>query len=50
MDGAHAAVDMQDLARDERGGLQVDHRVDDVANLAHPADRLQGGEDRGLPS
>ncbi|GHK01142.1 hypothetical protein SY2F82_29390 [Streptomyces sp. Y2F8-2] len=36
---ALAAVDVEDLSGDERGVLQVDDRVDDVAHLAHPAQR-----------
>src|SRR5258705_13021771 len=45
MAGALAAVDVQDLAGDERGGFEVGDGVDDVADLAHPADRVQTGKD-----
>ena len=40
--GGLAAVDVQGLAGDERGSLEVEDRVDDVADLAHPAQRVQG--------
>src|SRR3954468_7396203 len=43
--GAHTAVDVQDLACDERRRLQEEHGVHDVAHLAHPSDRVQGGEE-----
>ncbi len=42
--GVLAAVDVQDLAGDEAGRLEVDDGVHDVARLAHPADRVQAGE------
>ena len=44
---ALAAVDVQDFARHESGALQVEDCVDDVGNVAHPPDRVQGGE-RGV--
>src|SRR5580693_2695936 len=42
--GALAAVDVQDLSSHELGGLQIRDRFDDVADVAHPADRMQRGE------
>ena len=44
--GALAAVDVQDLAGHERGAFEIQDRVDDVADLAHAADRVQRGERR----
>ena len=35
------AVDVQDLAGHELGGLQVRDRFNDVVDVAHPADRMQ---------
>ena len=42
--GALAAIDMEDLAGHEARGFEVEDRVDDVGDLAHTADRVQGGE------
>ncbi|SCF82786.1 hypothetical protein GA0115254_118451 [Streptomyces sp. Ncost-T10-10d] len=42
--GALAAVDVQDLAGDERGLFEVHDRLDDVVDLAHPPERVQRGE------
>jgi hypothetical protein len=39
-----AAVDVHDLPGDERGVLEVDDRVGHVADLAHPAERVQRGQ------
>ena len=39
--GGLAAVDVQDLAGDERRPLEVEDRLRDVADLAQPAERLQ---------
>jgi len=39
--GHLAAIDMQGLAGDEAGGLQIEHGVGDVRHLAHMADRMQ---------
>ncbi|QRP42827.1 hypothetical protein [Amycolatopsis sp. FDAARGOS 1241] len=39
--GAHDAVDVEDLAGDERRVLEVDDRIDDVGDLAHTTDGLQ---------
>src|SRR4051794_4680368 len=38
--GALAAIDMQDFAGHERRVFEKQHRIDDVADLAHPADRM----------
>src|SRR5947209_11418087 len=43
MPGRLAAVDVECLPRDERGPLQVEDPVDDVANLSHPTERVNGG-------
>src|SRR5712675_604433 len=43
--GALAAVDMQDLAGDERRGFQEQHGIDDVAGFSHAADRMQRGKE-----
>ena len=40
---ALAAVDVGDLAGDERGLLQVEDRADDVVDLAHPMDGVERG-------
>src|SRR5689334_3776426 len=42
---ALAAVDVQDLAGDERGVLEEDDGVGDVADRAEPADRVQAGQE-----
>jgi hypothetical protein len=42
--GVLAAVDMEDLAGDEGRALEEDDGLDDVANLTHPADWVQGRE------
>src|SRR5882757_6551820 len=42
--GALAAVDVQDLAGHELSGLQISDRFDDVADVTHPADRMQRSE------
>ncbi len=47
---ALAAVDVQDLAGDERRVLQVEHRVDDVVDLADAADRVQCRQERRIPT
>ena len=39
--GGLTAVDVQDLAGDERGPLEIEDPVDDVADLAQPAERVQ---------
>ena len=44
MSGALAAVDVQDLAGDERRVLQIQDGVDDIVDVAHPAERMQAGE------
>jgi hypothetical protein len=41
---ALAAVDVQDFARHEAGRLEIEDRVDDVGDLTHMADRVQGVE------
>jgi len=41
MTGALATVDMQDLARDERGVFQKQDRVDNVLNFAHTPNWMQ---------
>src|SRR5438094_5708540 len=43
MPGRLAAVDVECLPRDERGPLQVEDPVDDVANFSHPTERVNGG-------
>ena len=45
MAGALATVHMEDLARDEAGAFEVEHRIDDIAHFAHPCDRMQFGEE-----
>ena len=45
-DGRPTSVDVQDLARDERGLFQIQDPVDDVAYLARPA---KWGEGRPCP-
>ena len=44
MAGALAAVDVQDLVRQEAGRLEVYDRVDNIGDLALSADWVQGGE------
>ena len=39
--GTLTAVDVEDRAGDERGVLKINHRVDDVAHLAHATNRVQ---------
>ena len=46
MAGALAAVDVQDLAGHEGGTFEIKDRIDDVLDLAHVADRVQGAERR----
>jgi hypothetical protein len=41
---ALASVDMQDRARHEAGGFQVENRADNVGDLAHMAHWVQGVE------
>src|ERR1700722_14628237 len=41
---ALAAVDVQDLAGHELGGLEIRDRFDDVAYVAHAPDRMQRSE------
>jgi len=40
--GGLAAVDVQDLARDKGGLLEVEDAVDHVADVAYPTERVQG--------
>src|SRR5260370_29024911 len=42
--GVLAAVDAQDLAGHERRMLEIEDRIDDIAGLAHAADRVELGE------
>jgi hypothetical protein len=42
--GALPAVDMEDLAGDEAGRLEIEDRLDDVGDLAYTAERVLGGE------
>ena len=42
--GALASVDVHDLPGDERCVLEVDDHLDHVADLAHPAERVQRGQ------
>src|SRR5260221_8431605 len=44
--GDLTAVDMQRLATDERGPVEIEDSVDDVADLAQPAKRLEAGHAR----
>ena len=39
MTGDFPAVDVEDLAGDERRGFEVEDAIDDVADLAHMPDR-----------
>ena len=43
MSGGLPAVDMQDLARDECGLFEIQDPVDDIADLANPAEGVEGG-------
>jgi hypothetical protein len=43
--GALSAVDMQDLAGDEGCAFEIKHRIDDIAQLTHPCDRMQLGQE-----
>ncbi len=43
MPGGLPAVDVQDLAGDERGALEVEDPVDHVADLAEPAEWVKAG-------
>ena len=36
-----ATVDVQNLSGDERGTLEVEHPVDDILDLAQPAQRVK---------
>ena len=42
--GGLAAVDVEDLAGDERGPLEIEDPVDDVADLAEPAEGMKRGQ------
>ena len=42
--GGGTAIDMQDLAGDERGVLQIHHGIDDLLRLAQTTHRLQVSE------
>src|SRR5690242_21884621 len=42
--GALSTIDMQDLAGYEGCTFEVHDRVDDIAHLAHPSDRMLFGE------
>src|SRR5260221_14195498 len=44
MAGVLAAIDVQDFARHEASLLEVKNRLDDVGDLPHAAQRMQGGE------
>ena len=44
--GVLAAVDMQDLTGDEARTFEVEDGIDDVADLAHPANRVQRRQGR----
>ena len=41
MSGGLPPVDVQDLAGDERGAFEIQDAVDDVADLAHPAEGME---------
>src|SRR5262245_22561148 len=43
--GVRAAVDVKSFAGDERGRLQIQHRIDDFSDLAHPPHGVQPGEE-----
>src|ERR1700675_3872565 len=49
MTSALAAVDVQDFAGHEVCRLEIEDRVDDIGDLAHMADRMQGVELRMRP-
>src|SRR5438874_535914 len=40
MPGALASIDVEDLAGHEASGLEVEDGVDDIADFAHPTDRM----------
>ena len=40
-----ATVHMEDLARDEAGAFEVEHRINDIAHFAHPSHRMQLGQE-----
>jgi hypothetical protein len=42
--GGLTSVDVEDLAGDERGSLEIQDPVDDVVNLAQTAERVKLGE------
>ena len=42
--GALAAVDLQDLAGNERRRLEVEHAADDVVDLANSPERVYGSQ------
>lgn len=44
--GGLAAIDVQDLPGDERGALEVEDSVDDIAHLSKPPERMQGRHSR----
>ena len=44
MTGALTAIDAKDFTRHEAGRLEAENRVDDVGDLTHMADRMQGAE------
>ena len=50
MAGALATVDVQGLAGDEGGRLQVADSLDDVGDGAHPPQRMHGGQRGALSS
>src|SRR5580704_16346389 len=43
--GALSAVDMQYLAGDEGRAFEIEHGIDDIADLAHAPDRMQIAEE-----
>ena len=45
MSGALAAIDVQDLAGDERRGLEEHDALDDVLDVTHVADGMQSREE-----
>ena len=50
MSRALAAVDVKDFARHKGGPFEIHDGADDVGNLAHTADRLQGASTAGTPA
>ena len=46
MAGALTAVDVQDFAGHEAGLFEIKDRIDDILDLTHVADRVQGAERR----